>query len=96
MGRGERPEGDAPAPRRPRDTIRAVRVVAGRWADLYALGDAILLIPEKDPTDANPDRMKLTAWRATAIAGGWEPVEELADGVRHINDPWNMTWPWER
>lgn len=93
MGRGARPTGDGPSPRDPRDTIQAVRMVTGRWADLYAFGQAVILIPEKDPSKAHPNRMKLTAWRATPIAGGWEPVEEMTDGITHINQPWLIRWP---
>lgn len=94
MGRGERPESAASAPRRPSDTTRAARIVMGRWSDLYGLGEAVILIPEKDPIEGHPDRMRLRVWRAKAIPGGWEPVEELTDGVEHVNDPWRIRWPW--
>ncbi len=93
MGRGARPESDAPAPRRPSDTIRAARAITGRWSELLAYDEAIIFIPERDPTKGHPDRISLRAWRATRIAGGWEPVEELSDGVRHISSPWLIEWP---
>lgn len=92
MGRGARPLGTPGSTRRPSDTVRAARIFAGRWADLYAFGDAVVLIPERDPVDGHPERMRLTAWRAVAIPGGWSPVEELKEGVRHVNDPWRTRW----
>ena len=93
MGRGARPLGGAASRRRPRDTIRAARLVTGRWSELLAHDEAVILIPEKDPTTAYPERVSLTAWRAKRIAGGWEPVEELTEGVQHVNDPWRIKWP---
>lgn len=94
MGRGARPDGGAGSPRTPRDTLRAARLVAGRWSDLYALGEAVVLIPEKDPSAGHPERMRLTAWRAKEIPGGWQPVEELTEGMKHVDDPWRIKWPW--
>lgn len=77
MARGERKDRTSDSPRRG-FRFAQTALVRADWRDLYALGDALVLIPEPAPIPSDPERIVLRCWRAHPIAGGYEPGEELA------------------
>jgi hypothetical protein len=88
MARGQRKKDDQQAPRSRR--LVAGGYIAQSWGDIAATGEALLVIPEGAETPAEPDRLRLRAYRAKPVMGGWEPGEEVA--VSHIRRPWERPW----